>query len=174
MSVVEEKLTGKVEALTDLSQQINETLTQQITTQITEAQEKIIFGVVRKTAVESGQTITFDNENVIANIGESMDASTGIFTTKRKGLYMFSFAAPILFNSSEKYAHIHVMKNDNRVFSYEDESLKSNGLDRNIAFTWMFQLNEGDRINLKLYGTQQLHGCSVEWTQFTGQLIHAN
>ena len=82
MSVVEEKLTGKVEALTDLSQQINETLTQQITTRITEAQEKITFDVVRKTAVGTGQTITFDNENdaIIANIGASMALTQQITT----------------------------------------------------------------------------------------------
>ena len=158
--------------MTDLSQEINDKVTQQITTRITEAQEKIIFAVVRKSNVDPGNDITFDT--VIANIGNSMDASTGIFTTKRKGLYMFSFAAPILFNSSEKYAQIHVMKNDIQVFQYEDENRKGNGIDASIAFSWMFQLNEGDRINLKLVGTQQLHGCSVEWTQFTGQLIHGN
>ena len=119
--------------------------------------------------------ITFDT--VIANIGNSMDASTGIFTAKRRGLYMFSFAAPILNNPSEKpekYAQIHVVKNDIRVFRYEDESRKTNGVDGSIAFSWMFQLNEGDRINLKLGGTQQLHGCGAEWIQFTGQLIHGN
>eukprot|EP00093_Oithona_nana_P012846 12846.XXX_864581_864910_1 [CDS] Oithona nana genome sequencing. len=109
-----------------------------------------------------------------------MDASTGIFTAKRRGLYMFSFAAPILNNPSEKpekYAQIHVVKNDIRVFRYEDESRKTNGVDGSIAFSWMFQLNEGDRINLKLQdGTdlRQLHGCPVEWIQFTGQLIHGN
>merc|ERR1711860_83585 len=123
--IVKENLETKMDqdlssGMTDLSQQIdtkiNEKrteLTQQITTRITETQEKIIFGVVRNTTVGLGQTITFDT--VIANIGNSMDASTGIFTAKRRGLYMFSFAAPILNNPSEKpekYAQIHVVKND--------------------------------------------------------------
>ena len=68
-------------------------LTQDITTQITETQEKIVFAVVRKSTVERGQSITFDT--VIANIGKSIDASSGTFTTQRKGLY-FSLSMQFL------------------------------------------------------------------------------
>ena len=66
-------------------------LTQDITTQITETQEKIVFAVVRKSTVERGQSITFDT--VIANIGKSIDASSGTFTTQKERVVFFTFYA---------------------------------------------------------------------------------
>merc|ERR1711860_227336 len=70
--VVKENLETKMDqdlssGMTSLSQQIDtkinekrNELTEQITTRITETQEKIIFGVVRKSDVGAGNDITFD------------------------------------------------------------------------------------------------------------------
>ena len=107
MPQMEQKVTIKVneirgivksELKSELDQDLSSGMTdlsQQIVTKINEREEaideKIIFAVARKSDVAQGQPITFDT--VIANIGESMDATSGTFTAKRKGLYMFTFTA---------------------------------------------------------------------------------
>ena len=162
--------------MTNLSQQIDtkiteeqDELTQHITTQITETQEKIIFAVVRKSTVERGQPITFDT--VIANIGGSIDATSGTFTSQRTGLYFFTFYA--VSKSSGSRTHIVVSKNNDQIFRIEDTSTSSE--QSNIASSWMLQLDQDDTINLKLTSENGLHGCSKEdWIHFTGQLLNAN
>merc|ERR1711860_399271 len=125
----------------------------------------------RKSDVAAGNTITFNS--VIANIGDSMEASSGTFTAKRKGLYTFSFSGPMENNegSESKRVVIAVKKNENTLFILQDKTAES--FESNTAFSWMLQLDEGNTINLSLNGSG-LHGCGNEWIQFTGQLIHAN
>ena len=168
----------KSELKSELDQDLSSGMTdlsQQIVTKINEREEaideKIIFAVARKSDVAQGQPITFDT--VIANIGESMDATSGTFTAKRKGLWMFTFTA-VSASADEKGVYVRVMKNGNQMFHVEDESKKGGS---NIASSWMFQLEENDTITLKLQGSASfngLHGCSSEdWIHFTGQLLNA-
>ena len=45
---------------------------------------------------------------------------------------------------------------------------------RNVAYSWMLQLTEGDTIYLKVVsgtGFTGLHGCRIDWIHFTGQLL---
>ena len=180
-SIVKSELKSELDqdfssGMTNLSQQIDtkineeqDELTQHITTQITETQEKIIFAVVRKSTVERGQPITFDT--VIANIGGSIDATSGTFTSQRTGLYFFTFYA--VSKSSGSRTHIVVSKNNDQIFRIEDTSTSSD--QSNIASSWMLQLDQDDTINLKLTSENGLHGCSEEdWIHFTGQFLNAN
>ena len=112
--------------------------------------------MVRKSTVERGQPITFDT--VIANIGGSIDASSGTFTTQRKGLYFFTFYA--VSKSSGSRTHIVVRKNKDQIFRIEDTSTSSD--QSNIASSWMLQLNQGDTIDLRLTNENGLHGCVEE------------
>ena len=146
-------------------------LSQQIVTKINEREEaideKIIFAVVRTSDVAAGQSITFDT--VIANIGESMDASAGTFTAKRRGLYMFTFTS--VSNNPEAGITIRVSKNGNQIFNIEDGNAKNQS---NISSSWMLQLDQGDAITL-LNAGNSLHGCKTEdWINFTGQFLNAN
>ena len=133
-------------------------------------EEKIIFAVRQKYDVGGG-TITFND--VIANIGDSMEASSGTFTTKIKGLYSFSFTAPATANdnsSGSEKVRITVKKNGETLFSTKN---KRESFESNIAFSWMLQLDEEDTTSLSLSGGG-LHACGNEWIQFTGQLLYAN
>jgi len=164
----------KSELKSELDQDLSSGMTdlsQQIVTKINEREEaideKIIFAVVRKTDVAAGQSITFDT--VIANIGESMDASAGTFTAKRRGLYMFTFTS--VSNNPEAGITIRVSKNGNQIFNIEDGNAKNQS---NISSSWMLQLDQGDAITLLNVGSS-LHGCKTEdWINFTGQLLNAN
>ena len=101
---MEEKVTSKVnqvkevvkdELKSELDQDLKAEMIQQIASKIIERQEevdgKVIFAVARKTDARPGTKITFDT--VIANIGDSMNNSTGTFTARRSGLYLFMFSA---------------------------------------------------------------------------------
>ena len=157
-------LTGLTQKITNEVDQKTQELTEQITSRIRETQEKVIFAVVRKSDVGNGQAITFDTE--IANIGNSMDASSGVFTVKKKGLYAFTFTAV---STSGGHLQIEVLKNGNRIFTIEDFTEKS---EENVAASWMSQLEERDTISLRL-SVNGIHGCSDDWIHFTGQLLHA-
>eukprot|EP00093_Oithona_nana_P011456 11456.XXX_386648_386944_1 [CDS] Oithona nana genome sequencing. len=98
-----------------------------------------------------------------------MDATSGTFTAKRKGLYMFTFTA--VSASTEKAVYINVNKNGGQLFHIEDGNAKAIA---NIASSWMLQLDENDTIGLTMESSG-LHGCSDEdWVHFTGQLLNAN
>jgi len=183
MPQMEQKVTIKVneirgivknELKSELDQDLSSGMTdlsQQIVTKINEREEaideKIIFAVVRKTDVAAGQSITFDT--VIANIGESMDATSGTFTAKRQGLYMFTFTT--VSQDAEKRVLIQVLKNGAEIFVIEDGNSKNQS---NISYSWMLQLVQGDIITLTNHPSYNgLHGCSNDWIHFTGQLLNA-
>merc|ERR1712062_766480 len=67
-------------------------LEQSLQDQVKKMNEKVIFAAVRSSSgnLDSG-TITYDS--LTTNIGNGMDASTGIFTAPTSGLYMFTFSA---------------------------------------------------------------------------------
>ena len=160
------ELTGLTQKITTQVNEKSQELTEQITTRISETQEKVIFSVVRMSDVGS-HDITYDT--VIANIGDSIDASSGTFTTKKKGLYFFTFTA--VSQNEEKGVVIDVKKNGGQLFHIEDGNAKNQA---NIGKSWMLQLNVGDTIVLRNAGNQ-LHGCdSEDWIQFSGQLLHAD
>ena len=182
---MEQKVTTKVneirgivksELKSELDQDLSSGMTdlsQQIVTKINEREaavsEKIIFAVVRKSDIAAGQNITFDT--VIANIGESMDATSGTFTAKIRGLYMFTFTT--VSQNDKGAVHIWVKKNGSNVFLIEDGNAENQS---NISASWMLQLDQGDTILLQnSSGGNALHGCpSQDWIIFTGQLLNAN
>ena len=184
---MEEKVTSKVnqvkevvkdELKTELDQDLKAEMTQQITSKIIERQEevdgKVIFAVARKTSIESG-TITFDT--VIANIGDSMNNSTGTFTTRRSGLYLFTFSALTTDAAEGGFLQVQVHKNNSLELLLEDGRTDMIYGNRNVAYSWMLQLSQGDTISLKIIsGTNftGLHGCGEDWIHFNGQLLNAN
>ena len=115
--------------------------------------------------------ITFDTE--IANIGNSMDASSGTFTTKRKGLYFFTFYG--VSSTANKRTVIWVQKNGKNTLVIEDG--ENSVTQTNISSSWMLHLDEGETIRLQLNGGDDyngLHGCeSEDWIYFTGQLLNS-
>ena len=137
--------------------------------------EKVIFAAVRTSSgdINSG-TITYDS--LTTNIGNGMDASTGKFTAPTSGLYMFTFSAVSATANTAEVTFI-VYKNSTRIFLIDDEEDKKSGAnERNIAYSWMFDLSMGDTVHLSM-GSGGLHAESTaghDQTHFTGHLLHAN
>ena len=135
--------------------------------------EKVIFAAVRSSSgnLDSG-TITYDS--LTTNIGNGMDASTGKFTAPTSGLYMFTFSG-ISASKNTAEVTIQVWKNDSRIFVIDDEEDKKSGAnERNIAYSWMFDLSMDDTVSLVM-GSGGLHTDSVhDNAHFTGHLLHAN
>jgi len=187
---MEQKVTAKVnqikevvkdELKSELDQDLKAEMTQQITSKIIERQKevdgKVIFAVARKTGVGPGTTITFDT--VIANIGGSMNNATGTFTATTSGLYMFTFSAPTTKSKEGGMLYVQVIKNASVELAFEDglTDMPATHGNRNVAYSWMLQLTEGDTISLRVYsgtGYTGLHGCAQDWIHFNGQLLNAN
>ena len=168
----------KDELKSELDQDLKAEMTQQIASKIIERQEevdgKVIFAVARKTNIGPGTTITFDT--VIANIGGSMNNATGTFTATTSGLYMFTFSAPTTKSKEGGTLYVQVIKNASVELSFEDglTDMPATHGNRNVAYSWMLQLTEGDTIYLKVVsgtGYTGLHGCRIDWIHFTGQLL---
>ena len=139
--------------------------------------EKVIFAAVRTSSGDMGSssgTITYDS--LTTNIGNGMDASTGKFTAPTSGLYMFTFSA-VSANKNTAEVTIQVQKNGSRIFVIDDEEDKKSGAnERNIAYSWMFDLSMGETVYLTMYsgGLHADVGNSHDQTHFTGHLLHAN
>ena len=171
----------KDELKSELDQDLKAEMTQQIASKIIERQEevdgKVIFAVARKSDVGPGTTITFDT--VIANIGDSMNKSTGTFTTTTSGLYMFTFSALTTDTTEGGMLYVQVLKNTSPELYIEEgrTNMPDKYGNRNVAYSWMLQLTEGDTISLRVYsgtGYTGLHGCAQDWIYFSGQLLNAN
>ena len=135
--------------------------------------EKVIFAAVRTSSgdINSG-TITYDS--LTTNIGNGMDASTGKFTAPTSGLYMFTFSG-ISASKNTAEVTIQVWKNDSRIFVIDDEEDKKSGAnERNIAYSWMFDLSMGDTVHLTISGGLHAEGGNSDQAHFTGHLLHAN
>ena len=138
--------------------------------------EKVIFAAVRTSSGDMGSssgTITYDS--LTTNIGNGMDASTGKFTAPTSGLYMFTFSA-VSAHTNTAEVTIYVYKNSTSIFLIDDEEDKKSGAnERNIAYSWMFDLSMGDTVSLVM-GSGGLHaeGGNTDQAHFTGHLLHAN
>jgi len=111
----------------------------------------------------SGKYITFDAFHV--NIGDNFDLSSGEYVAPTDGIYEFSFSGEGLGGGTN--CNIEVWINDSRD-KHEFATLSSN--DSNIASTWIFKLNNGDKVRLYVEeGT--LHTDTNSHRIFSGQLL---
>ena len=109
----------------------------------------------------SGQPIPFP---IIVNENNSgFDGSTGVMTTKIKGLYHFS--ASIMADSSHNI-HAHLMHNDNLIHRVHESASGHNML----SFTATLPLEIGDRVFLRL-SSGTVYSDSAHYGVFTGVRI---
>ena len=107
------------------------------------------------------------------NVGNAMNAASGIFTAPKTGIYFFSFYG---LGSIESYTFPQLYLNGNLIGSgWADNFGSSDGADDNPTFTLQstLQLNEADQISLKLDsgGTGFLWDEGRHFTHFTGWLL---
>ena len=137
--------------------------------------EKVIFAAVRTSSGDMGSSGTITYDSLTTNIGNGMDASTGKFTAPTSGLYMFTFSG-ISASKNTAEVTIRVKKNDSIIFLIDDEEDKKSGAnERNIAYSWMFDLSMDDTVYLTMYsGGLHAESHNNDQVHFTGHLLHAN
>ena len=116
--------------------------------------------------------MTYD-ESVI-NVGEGMNLQSGTFTAPISGYYFFSFSGLGYDEDSFLYADVRFYKNGEFLFYIRDfGSMKvTSGTfqTRNLAYSWITKLQEGDSINLCVFNGQ-LWADSYQRITFNGQLL---
>ena len=139
--------------------------------------EKVIFAAVRSSSGDIGSSEIITYDSLTTNMGNGMDSSTGKFTTPTSGLYMFTFSA-VSANKNTAEVTIYVHKNGAIIFLIDDEENEKSGAnERNIAYSWMFNLSMDDTVHLEM-ASGGLHadvaGAAGDQVHFTGHLLHAN
>lgn len=137
---------------------------------------QVIFSAIRKVGsdeynnVNPGQAVTFND--IVANIGNGMEPSSGVFTCPVSGIYAFSLSAETY--NERAVTTIDVYKNDNFQFRITDLNLGNQRNHNNIGYSWTFSLEQGERVYLRM--NDQSSGLVVRsgvlvW--FNGQLLSA-
>ena len=86
-------------------------------------------------------------DKVWTNIGNGYDASSGVFTAPRGGVYQFSCSA---MTASSKTLRLHLMKNDQRTVSlYPGQTGHNMG-----TLSMVLELKKGDRVYMKQVGSE--------------------
>ena len=130
---------------------------------------KVIFNA-KKTEGNNdvGGFLTFDQVDI--NIGEGFDGE--VFAVPVSGIYKMTFSGT---SSFEKKSHtlrtmIFVQKNGANMFCMFDNT-SGNATGKNISYTWMMKLVQGDKLKLFSAGSY-LYADSLFPLTFTGELIH--
>jgi hypothetical protein len=105
--------------------------------------------------------------DLISNIANSFEKSTGTFTTPVTGTYEFSFSS-VTGSDIGSYAQVYVRKNGENVSLIREENQTENM--NNFGQTWQMNLQKGDTINLYLHGGT-IYISSVDHTVFIGKLV---
>ena len=134
---------------------------------------QVIFSAIRKVGsdeynnVNPGQAVTFND--IIANIGNGMEPSSGVFTCPVSGIYAFSLSAET--NIDDSITRIKVYKNDEYEFRITDFNKRNYN---NIGYSWTFNLEQGERVFLRMDGESSglvVKSGVLVW--FNGQLLLA-
>ena len=127
----------------------------------------VYFYVQRITHFKTeGVPITFEVTRL--NVGNTMNAKSGIFTAPRTGIYFFSFSGK---GSESSYIHPQLYLNDNLIGSGDGST--SDHMIPTFSLQSTLQLNAGDLVSLKLRsdGTGYLFDDGQHYTHFTGWLL---
>ena len=105
-------------------------------------------------------------DKVWTNIGNGYDASSGIFTAPRGGVYQFSCSA---MTNSGKTLRLHLMKNDQQTVSlYPGNSGYNMG-----TLSMVLELKKGDRVYMKQGGREKnlYSEAGSNFSMFSGYFI---
>ena len=111
--------------------------------------------------------ITYDRLDV--NIGGGFDIRSGVFVVPTSGTYRLSFSGQSGLQKYE-YAAVYVKKNGSTILTIYDsnDAVKADG--KNLSYTWVMNLTQGDRVNLS--SENHLYAGGINYLTFTGELIH--
>lgn len=112
------------------------------------------------------------------NIGGAMDASSGIFTAPRKGIYSFAFTGSGVYPTSSSYDTLRIILvlNSNTV-GFGITHTQDDGSYHTISLHSTLELQEGDQVWISIHSTATgayLYDDNGHFTHFTGHLLQEN
>ena len=127
----------------------------------------VYFYVQRNTSFTT-EEVPIPFELTRLNVGNTMNATSGIFTAPQTGIYFFSFSGK---GSGSSYIHPQLYLNDNLIGSGDGSS--SDNRIPTFSLQSTLQLNAGDTVSLQLnsYGTGYIYDDGDHFTHFTGCLL---
>ena len=136
----------------------------------------IVFTVIKSAftvtdPVEGLETNTAMFTNAVTNIGNHYNTSTGVFTCKYPGIYVFTLH--ILQETTSPYVACHIRKNsqkEGKDATTAQKSLKSGFFSSSTSV--ILQLARGDIVNV--YCGSGLDGINSDFSSFSGFLNKAD
>ena len=127
----------------------------------------VYFYVQRSTHFKTeGVPITFEVTRL--NVGNAMNAGSGIFTAPRAGIYFFSFSG---IGSIDTVFVPRLYLNGNVIGSGSADMAGSGVVEPTFTLQSTLQLKAGDQVSLKSGGSGYLYDNDNHFTHFTGWLL---
>ena len=128
---------------------------------------KVIFSAEKASGENFIGDITYDR--LVVNIGGGFDMGSGVFVVPTSGTYRLSFSGQTGFKKYE-YTNVKVKKNGTLIFVVWDSNDAEKADAKNLSYTWLMNLTQGDRVNLS--SANHLFADYESHLTFTGELIH--
>ena len=124
---------------------------------------RIIFSAYKAEGGYFSGDVTYTRE--VANVGNGLDISSGVFSCPQSGLYMLSFSGEA--GNDATWTHVSIYIN-----GVEDFLVGSiTNADRNyISHTWLSYLNYNDKVNLRIT-LGQMYSYSNRRITFNGMKV---
>ena len=127
-----------------------------------------VYFYVEKSTTFTTENVAIPFEVTTLNVGNAMNAQSGIFTAPKPGIYFFSFSG---IGSPNSFTRPQLYLNGNVIGT----GLAEDGASDFPTFTLQstLQLNAGDQVSLKLElgGNGYLFDQDYHFTHFTGWLL---
>ena len=126
---------------------------------------RIIFSAYKAEGSYFSGDVTYTRE--IANVGNGLDISSGVFSCPQSGLYMLSFSGEAANDATSTYVSIYI--NGVRDFVLHSYTTADVNYDY-ISHTWLVHLNSNDKVNLKItHG--EMYSSSDQRITFNGMKV---
>ena len=136
--------------------------------------EKIIFNAFKTNGGNAFKGKIIFN-NVTLNVGNGFNSADGTFRAPISGHYKFAFSAIGGIGGDDTTGidtWVEVYKSGSHEFSIGDSNNGYYSDGNNISYDWIWSLNRGDTVSLKVYGGESyLSSTSHRPVNFNGQLV---
>uniref|UniRef100_H2Z128 C1q domain-containing protein n=1 Tax=Ciona savignyi TaxID=51511 RepID=H2Z128_CIOSA len=127
-----------------------------------------VFGG-ESTGKDPSHDVTLTYDKIFVNLGNALDAKTGVFTAPASGVYFFSFTVG---KFPKKKLSVSLMKNDNlfQVMAYNEGNSRFREMQSQSV---MLQLLSGDTVWLKTYNSKEyaVYSNLGSYITFSGYLV---
>ena len=125
---------------------------------------RIIFSAYKAEGGYFSGDVTYTRE--VANVGNGLDISSGVFSCPQSGLYMLSFSGLTVVPN---YTYVRIYINGVEDFLLQSSTTADVNIDV-ISHTWLVHLNSNDKVNLKItHG--EMYSSSVQRITFNGMKV---